>query len=130
MVNVPSLKVILFNGIRLTDLILTDFIPLGFLKSFCQLMDSDGFDKACLTLSTTSPAQIEHQALPTTPSVDKHNPMNFDNHTKRVERAEEQEASSVLAMVTLCGVVGTLLVVVSAVLMITSSRCLKSKEQR
>ena len=56
--------------------------------------------------------------------------MNFDNQTKRVVQADEQEESSVLAMLALCGVVGTLLVGVSAVLMITSCRCLKSKEQR
>ena len=70
------------NNTRLTDLIFTDFIPLGFFRSFCDLLDSEGFDKVCLTLSTTTPAQIEYQDLPTLPLVDKHNPTNFDNHTK------------------------------------------------
>ena len=109
---------------------LNDFIPLGFMKSFCELLDSEEFDRACLPLLTTTPAQIGYQDLPTPTFVDKHNPVNFDNQTKRVVQADEQEESSVLAMLALCGVVGTLLVGVSAVLMITSCRCLKSKEQR
>ena len=130
MVNVPSLKVILFNGIRLTDLIFTDFIPLGFLKSFCQLLDSEGFDKACWFLSTATPSQAEYHDHPTPLVVDEHKPMNFDKHSKQAVQADEKDASSVMAMMTLCGAVGILLVVVSAALMITSSQCLKSKEQR
>ena len=77
-------------------------------------------------------SQTEYQDHQTPFMVDEHKPkcMSFDNHAKQVVQADEKDASLVMAMMTLCGVVGILLVVVSAALMITSSQCLKSKKQR